>query len=349
MKIYIPDIDYSKYNKSDLFPAIRPFLKENKIGNFPEQLERWGIQNQIISVVNKCECDFILYPLILLSSGAERRKFKDFSEFANKNNHHKIIIYISGDFGFVYPKISNVIYYRMGGFNSQLDRNNRIFPFLLSNHLKGILNLDSIIVSDKKLKPVIGFCGHASANLLKFMYENIKYMNLNIRRVLYFNFNFETYFPSAYNRKKILENIEKTDLTAQNFILREKYRGGFVDEITKAKSIREYYHNMMESDYVLCVRGAGNFSVRFYETLHMGRIPVLIDTDCKLPFEDLINWDNHIIRIPWKKRYELNEIVSSFHNSLSNEQFENLQISNRTLWQNLLNLNGFFVELKSLC
>ena len=37
--------------------------------------------------------------------------------------------------------------------------------------------------------------------------------------------------------------------------------------------------------YGLCVRGFGNFSFRLGETLMMGRIPILIDTECILPFD----------------------------------------------------------------
>jgi len=349
MKIYIPEINYTKFNKSELFTGIRPFLKDNKIGNYPEQLEKWGIQNRIITLENKDECDFILYPLVISSNARKNNKFVEFHKFALSNKVKKIVVYISGDYGFVYPKLENVIYYRMGGFNSQLDRNNRIFPFLLSDHLKGIMDLDSIVLGDKKSKPVIGFCGHASFDLLKFIFEKFKFLKMNIRRFSMNNFNFEPLFPSAYKRKKILKLLSKSSLIEDNFIFRDKYRGGFTDESTKIKTTQEYYQNIIESDYILCVRGSGNFSVRFYETLLMGRIPILIDTDCKLPFEDLIKWDNHIIRIPWNKRQNVDAIVKFYHDNLNSEQFKNLQISNRNLWLNFMNLNGFFEELKSLC
>ena len=33
------------------------------------------------------------------------------------------------------------------------------------------------------------------------------------------------------------------------------------------ESTLEYYNNIRESDYVLCLRGGGNYSRRLYETL----------------------------------------------------------------------------------
>ena len=44
-----------------------------------------------------------------------------------------------------------------------------------------------------------------------------------------------------------------------------------------------------KSLFTFCYRGAGNFSYRFYETLMMGRIPILVNTDCVFPFEDKVD------------------------------------------------------------
>ena len=51
----------------------------------------------------------------------------------------------------------------------------------------------------------------------------------------------------------------------------------------------EYYENIKNSDYVLVFKRTGNFSIRLYETLMMGRIPIFINTDCLLPFNNHIN------------------------------------------------------------
>jgi hypothetical protein len=52
----------------------------------------------------------------------------------------------------------------------------------------------------------------------------------------------------------------------------------------------EFVNNMKYSEFSFCPRGTGNFSTRFYEALHNGRIPVLIDTDTVLPFEKHIDY-----------------------------------------------------------
>ena len=96
--------------------------------------------------------------------------------------------------------------------------------------------------------------------------------------------------------------------------------------------IIEYYYNIRESDYILCLRGKGNFSIRFYETLLMGRIPIFINTDCLLPLMNHINWTEHVVWIEWEERHQIGEIVAKFHDNLSREDFSQLQLNNRKLW-----------------
>ena len=47
--------------------------------------------------------------------------------------------------------------------------------------------------------------------------------------------------------------------------------------------------------FVICNRGAGNFCMRLYQTLAFGRIPLLLNTDMVLPFEDIIDYNNTFI------------------------------------------------------
>lgn len=52
---------------------------------------------------------------------------------------------------------------------------------------------------------------------------------------------------------------------------------------------------MLRNEFIFCPRGTGNFSNRFYETLCYGRVPVILNTDMELPFENKINWKDFIV------------------------------------------------------
>ena len=127
-----------------------------------------------------------------------------------------------------------------------------------------------------------------------------------------------------------------------NFIFRKKYFGGALTDQEKTAITRAFYDNLQASQYVLCFRGAGNFSVRLYETLAMGRIPVFINTDCLVPLVDKLEWRNHVIWIEYNERHKINDKIHEFHSKMNPQQFENLQIENRKLWEKNLTLGGFF-------
>ncbi len=56
---------------------------------------------------------------------------------------------------------------------------------------------------------------------------------------------------------------------------------------------------------VLCLPGLGPLSVRFFETLFFGRIPVVLQGFGRLPFQDAIDYDLFCIFIP---RHELEHV-----------------------------------------
>lgn len=102
---------------------------------------------------------------------------------------------------------------------------------------------------------------------------------------------------------------------------------------------------MIDSDYIVCMRGGGNFSIRFYESLCMGRIPIFVDTDCILPFDNLIDYRKFCIWIEKKEIPMIVKKVLDFHKSLSLDEFEDLQIACRKLWVERLCVDSFYKHL----
>jgi hypothetical protein len=108
---------------------------------------------------------------------------------------------------------------------------------------------------------------------------------------------------------------------------------------------REYVNSVFGCDYALCMRGAGNWSYRFFEALSAGRIPVMIDTDCMLPLENEIDWSRHICRIPYAQIAGAPAILRAFHHNLGPEGFATMQTANRNLWVQQLEPSAFFLRV----
>ena len=71
------------------------------------------------------------------------------------------------------------------------------------------------------------------------------------------------------------------------------------------RRIGKFDDNLRSATYALCIRGAGNFSARFYEALSFGRVPLFVDTRCVLPLEDDIDWRHHCV---WVDRSDVGRI-----------------------------------------
>ena len=74
-------------------------------------------------------------------------------------------------------------------------------------------------------------------------------------------------------REKCLKAFKQNTNLATQIIVRKRKESNY---ISKQQYRFEYWNNMLSSPFILCIRGNGNFSVRFYETLALGRIPVLL-------------------------------------------------------------------------
>jgi hypothetical protein len=148
--------------------------------------------------------------------------------------------------------------------------------------------------------------------------------------------------PTTYRRAQLLKICMDDEAIETNFIFRKKYFGGALTDTQKQKTTKEFYDNLRDSQYVLCFRGAGNFSVRFYEAMAMGRIPVFINTDCLVPLEDTLRWKQHVVWIEYKERHRIADKIKEFHQNMDAAQFIHLQKENRKLWEKKLTLGGFF-------
>ena len=348
-KFFITGFDPEKYQLRDLFPLARLLLQySSNESNAARKIfaEKVISELDLKPAASLKEADFVLVsePLTHLT---DRKKHQELARLNAVCAEKDVLIYVlvGGDYGKVHPRFSHVIYYRMGGFKTQLDEKNRAFFPLLSDHLQGFFNRDEIILREKKEKPTVGFCGHTSSSTIKYLYEKLKLTQINAQRLFAGDTNFEPLFSSAFERYKILESLRDAPEVETNFLFRDKYRAGAVTEEERHKTALEYFSNIIESDYVLCLRGAGNFSVRLYETLLMGRIPVFINTDCLLPLEDEIDWKKHVVWIEWQDRRKVTEKIVDFHRRMTGEEFIQRQKSNREIWKSRLNVRYYLEHL----
>lgn len=61
----------------------------------------------------------------------------------------------------------------------------------------------------------------------------------------------------------------------------------------------------------LCPRGTAMTSNRFFETMSLGRVPILIAEHCALPFQEEINYEDFCFNLNYDRFNELNRILDT--------------------------------------
>jgi hypothetical protein len=112
---------------------------------------------------------------------------------------------------------------------------------------------------------------------------------------------------------------------------------------TQASNRLQFFDCLSDNQYSLCVRGRGNFSYRFYESLAMRRIPVLVDTECVLPFDNEIDWDSVIVRVPSSNISSIADSVLE-HHSRGGEVIRNTQNQCHQIWSGYLEPASFWAR-----
>lgn len=322
--------------KNLLFLLVRPFYSHSGWVQYGDTFKVWKINEfefQLVHNLKKADIILIPYPINYYYRNSKMNLIQSYNNLCDEYKI-KAYGYISGDSGMQYPEFRNITYFRMGGNKSKLSTKNRGIPAALSDQYKKLFETEKIIFREKNPKPVVGFCGHATSNPFIYLHQIFKYLMENSKRfIIDFNRNdYEPIFPSAFMRRRVMKYLEQENMVITNFIYRKKYRAGAKSQKDLKSTTLEYYQNLLNSDYILCIRGAGNFSIRLYETLMVGRIPIFVNTDCILPFEEQIKWKSHVVWVEWDQIKHINDIILNFHNQLDSKNFHDLQAKNRNLW-----------------
>jgi hypothetical protein len=237
------------------------------------------------------------------------------------------------------PLPVDAVVFRTSLLRSQRRPNEHAMPAWSEDFLAGHLD-GKPALRPKKARPVIGFCGNTMADRPQRTFGGRVRGLLAGRKA-----GFKQGLAGEHPRTRALRAVLRDRRLDSNFILRDGFWAGAIrDSASLARARAEYVQNMLESEYVLCARGIGNFSYRLYEALCMARIPVFVDTDCVLPLEFDIDWRDHCVWVDADDIDRIGESVLEFHESLDEGDFQERQRACRRLWEAHLSPPGFFAS-----
>jgi len=296
---------------------------------------------QIVNTLEECDFGIVPMNIQLLYLQNKKSEIESFIEKCTVLNK-KILVFSGGDFGLTF-KTPEAITIRLGGFHSKLDSNTHIMPPFINDPYNTLQK--AFYPIEKTEKPTIGFVGHANGSIKKYCKELLLHVKGVFNKMMGKDItDRQSFYPSSLKRYVYLNNLLKSKEIVCNFIFRKQYRAGVKSSEEKERTSQEFYKNMNENLYTFCSRGTGNFSVRFYETLAMGRIPIVIDTDCRFPFNQIINWEDHCILISESETHKMEKKIVAFHTNNSTENLISIQQKNRMIWEKYLTKGTYFKE-----
>lgn len=339
VEIMVPFTGYS--NKEDESGSVRH-------GRFDEYA-RTG--KDFLELTSIEECDACLLPIFYDVLQDQKGFEKQVAPFIEKVESHnkRILIFAGHDKTDVNIPVKNSIIFNSAIDKSKQPENQHPWPHFFEDFLAKYNN-NELRIRNKGEKPVVGFCGYApplNIGMGKEKVISIVKLVANYAGILQ---NYPHRIAHSYRARAII-GLQKSSKVVQNFILKSNFAFGpqglntgntAEDNVDFRKNFVE---NILESDYTLCVRGLGNNSIRFFETLCCGRIPVFVNTDSTLPFDDIIDWKKYCVWVEEKDIDRIGDVVAEFHRNISNEDFIAMQKNARKVWEEYLSPVGFFKRL----
>lgn len=252
-------------------------------------------------------------------------------------------IWIEGDFDLLHH-FPNAIYLKNASFRSRQYKNEIIRAGdvrkdLLEEYYQGKLSIRS-----KRPAPVVGFDGLASYPFIRLL----GLIGQNLRDRVDILTGVRPYdppplFPLLLRRRRLLKRLADHPDIETHFNLRRAFAQGTRQNDPNARL--EFIQNIYNTDYTLCIRGSANYSLRLYETMCLGRIPLFLNTDCILPFEEQIDWKGAVAWIEESEETRIAEALLDFHKSLTPDEFKERQHYCREIWLKYLSKEGYEREL----
>ncbi len=285
-------------------------------------------------VTDPAEADFFLLPFDFSFEEKRQGKMTAFLDKAKKYHKKTIVFFNSDDDTDITTE--GLIIFRTSYYKSKQKANTFALPGW-SLDFVNYFPQKTFDVLPYGQKPSVSYCGYIDKKpkTIKDIIKSFIKKEVVTQELL-----------AKKRRGKACRIIQANTGIQANFIIRDGFWAEGMNDKNKARN--EYAQNMIGSLYGIATRGGGNFSYRLLEILSCGRIPVLINTDCILPFDSIINWKEHVLWVEENELDKIDELVLKFHKSKTPAELKTIQENNRKLYVDYLSPTGFFKNLHLL-
>ncbi|MDP3725663.1 MAG: exostosin family protein [bacterium] len=292
---------------------------------------------------NPEDADFFLFPHNYFSI-KDTTYINHFIQNAEKHGK-QVLVFAFGDRE-IDIGIENATILRYSGYRYKGIKDNEvIIPTQI--YAGDILKDGLFFYRDKKEIPTISFCGWAGFSSWRERLGHFrKTVPLDFKKYILLDKNAEVHKQGVHWRKKAIKALTNSPHIQTSFVIRNFYAAN-KNTIQGDPAVlrKEYVENIQHSDFVLVARGDSNMATRFYETLALGRIPVLIDTDWMLPLEDVIDYKKFVVFVPYRDIKNTDKYIKEFWDKIGNAEFQALQKEARETFMKYFKFDSFLKYL----
>ena len=218
-------------------------------------------------------CDAILYPHDI--NDWKREDFQRVLSFSKK----KLVLYFNRSDFPISTFVPNAISIQHSIYPSGPDRPIVVVPYRITS-------LEFLPLRDYKYLPTVSFVGYVPKLTVTRFMRSLKLGGKDFRL-----------YENASIRKVGLTNLKK-DFPDTLILARSQYGGArsLVTPIEFQRNRNEFFESVANSDIVFCPRGDANSSIRFFEAISAGRIPLIPDSNIFLPKLPILDYSHFLIK-----------------------------------------------------
>lgn len=296
-----------------------------------DQLQEWESNwKKLIEYSNINECDFCIRPRNFYIDS-----FPELKKEAQKAKEYKkkIIVFADTDLESPIPYIDNMIVFR-----TSLTNSSPKYEYSLPDFVKPLY----MSIKKNNYDYSIWYVGYGWKSSFKLRLRD-KIRNI---KIFYKTINFIIFNETIH---KLLKNLDRfciephikiNSLTFQ-ILQRQKwlivrwkvvknlensnYKFNYIkrDIVLNPKVVwdlrKQYIDNINNSTFIMVARWHWNHAYRLYECMSVGKIPLFIDTNCRLPLEDRINYKDLFLWIPYKNINDIDKYINEYLHKHKNE------------------------------
>jgi hypothetical protein len=120
---------------------------------------------------------------------------------------------------------------------------------------------------------------------------------------------------------------------------------GYLETDERAQRRMQWIAELRDTLLVICPAGTGRNSIRLFEALSMGRVPVLLSDEVVLPMADRIPWDDYVFRVPEGLAPQLPYLIEDWVGQWGREALMERGRRCRALWEAYLSPEAWTTQL----